>query len=212
MNGWPDRHRINPLSFIDAQGLVVFSADGKPERGGDHLGFKLASEQGHIALLDADFHEIDSVIYGPQQAGFSEGRHQVEPNRFVSLEIPTPGIVDLELLIEPDTDRDGIPGAWEMAYGLNAGSNDSSRDSDGDGQSNISEFLSGTDPLDADSLLRFQSIFSRNETIVLTFQAVSERRVLAEVVGQEDSSFFEIMDNPSETGTRFYRLMIPPRR
>jgi hypothetical protein len=41
----------------------------------------------------------------------------------------------------PDADRDGMPDAWEKARGLNPNSNDSALDRDGDGYTNIEEFL-----------------------------------------------------------------------
>src|SRR5207237_1127918 len=44
-----------------------------------------------------------------------------------------------------DTDRDGIPDAWEVAHGLNPNLNDANSDPDGDGISNFKEFQRGTD-------------------------------------------------------------------
>lgn len=57
--------------------------------------------------------------------------------------------------IEIDTDSDGMPDAWETLYGLNANSNtDASEDADGDGQSNLDEYLANTAPKSSSS--RFQ--------------------------------------------------------
>jgi hypothetical protein len=55
-----------------------------------------------------------------------------------------------------DTDRDGLPDAWELRYALNPGLDDRLFDADGDGQSNRDEFLAGTDPRDRQSLLRLR--------------------------------------------------------
>ena len=52
----------------------------------------------------------------------------------------------------PDTDGDGIPNYWESQFGLNPGVANNG-DSDGDGASDRSEFLAGTDPLDNSSRL-----------------------------------------------------------
>ena len=47
----------------------------------------------------------------------------------------------------PDTDRDGMPDAWERAHQLNPNNSaDSALDSDNDGYTNIEEFLNQTDP------------------------------------------------------------------
>jgi pectate lyase len=46
-----------------------------------------------------------------------------------------------------DADNDGMPDAWEVKYGLNPNkADDNSADKDGDGYTNIEEYLNGTDP------------------------------------------------------------------
>jgi hypothetical protein len=45
-----------------------------------------------------------------------------------------------------DTDHDGMPDAWEIDHGLNPLVNDAAGDLDGDGISNLAEYLNGTDP------------------------------------------------------------------
>jgi hypothetical protein len=55
---------------------------------------------------------------------------------------------------ENDADNDEMPDAWEILHGLKASTHDALSDDDGDGTSNIGEYLAGTDPLNRAS--RFQ--------------------------------------------------------
>lgn len=63
------------------------------------------------------------------------------------------GRIDLtpDSSINPDQDSDGLPDAWETLYGLDISLNDSGSDPDGDEYTNLMEYTSGTDPLDADT-------------------------------------------------------------
>ena len=47
----------------------------------------------------------------------------------------------------PDSDRDGMPDAWERTHGLNPNDpGDSRLDLDNDGYTNVEEYLNATDP------------------------------------------------------------------
>ena len=49
--------------------------------------------------------------------------------------------------LNPDDDRDGMPDTWEIQYGLNPlNAADGAADTDGDGDSNLTEYQNGTDP------------------------------------------------------------------
>ena len=50
-----------------------------------------------------------------------------------------------------DSDLDGMPDAFERAYDLDIGRDDSGDDEDGDGVTNIDEYRAGTDPTNPDS-------------------------------------------------------------
>jgi hypothetical protein len=58
--------------------------------------------------------------------------------------------INLNIVAPPDADANGLPDAWEAAYGLS----DPNDDADGDGQSNLAECLANTNPTNAASVLR----------------------------------------------------------
>lgn len=99
--GAPRRHVIAPLSFMAGGGYQVFKADGNTNAGADHVGFQLASEQGEIALLDANLSPLDWIVYGPQRTGVSEGRCPDGASCFTALSLPTLGTVNLCSLPPP---------------------------------------------------------------------------------------------------------------
>ena len=47
---------------------------------------------------------------------------------------------------DSDDDNDGMPDTWESQHGLDPLIDDAAEDSDGDGNSNLNEYLAGTDP------------------------------------------------------------------
>jgi hypothetical protein len=58
-----------------------------------------------------------------------------------------------------DSDQDGMPDVWEREHGFNPSDpNDAAQDRDHDGLSNLAESRAGTDPNDAASFLRIESI------------------------------------------------------
>ena len=84
----------------------------------------------------------------------------------------------------PDTDADGMPDAWETANGLNPALPDAAADADGDGLTNRAEFLAGTAPRDAASVLRVTGVAPRPSGATLTWQA--QPGVLYRVTGSHD--------------------------
>ncbi|MCX6864721.1 MAG: S8 family serine peptidase [Verrucomicrobia bacterium] len=85
----------------------------------------------------------------------------------------------LDLLKMTDTDSDSLPDWWEMEN-FNSLAESAAGDVDGDGFSNLTEYLSNTKPVSASSFLSFTSFHQVNDTsgrsFVLTFPSVAERK------------------------------------
>ena len=89
------------------------------------------------------------------------------------------GTLVLTIDLQSDSDRDGIPNSWETANGLNPNSAaDALLDSDGDGNSNRSEFLAGTDPQDPRSFFKVVAFIETGapDSYTLLWDSVPGRR------------------------------------
>ncbi|MFV2065593.1 MAG: lamin tail domain-containing protein, partial [Pirellulales bacterium] len=88
----PDKFQVAPLSFIGGGQFATFIADGKPQKGADHLTFKLSANQELLALFDTDGTEIDRVLYYPQTTYVSQGRvPDGGETGYAFSRLPTPG-------------------------------------------------------------------------------------------------------------------------
>jgi hypothetical protein len=123
-----------------------------------------------------------------------------------------------------DTDNDGLPDAWEVANGLVVGVNDAGLDPDGDGMTNLQEYLAGTNPLDRGSVLRLEAL-ADPAGVVLRFTAQAGKSYclqfsdsLSPVFWQSSSNLgpfsvsqaVQIKDPSTTSGSqRWYRLTTP---
>ncbi len=87
----PTRYAIPAYSFVAAQGYVVFHADRNVDQGADHLPFRLAADQGHLAVLNSAGQVIDQGLYGWQTIDVSQGRYPDGGQRLSFQRIPSPG-------------------------------------------------------------------------------------------------------------------------
>jgi len=72
------------------------------------------------------------------------------------------------------TAQDGIPDVWKTGFGFAAGANIATLDSDGDGKTNLEEFLAGTDPRIPTSALHITSASTDAKTFFsVSFEGVA---------------------------------------
>lgn len=74
----------------------------------------------------------------------------------------------------PDYDYDGLTDQWELQFFGNLAANPTA-DADGDGASNLNEFLAGTNPTNAASAFRLLSATIAGNDVVLNWTAVGAR-------------------------------------
>jgi hypothetical protein len=128
----------------------------------------------------------------------------------------SPPIFNLTVLA--DADGDGVPDVAD----LNPGPNDATLDADHDGQSNLEEYLAGTDPSDPQSYLKIERIEATGSA-TLWFNAASNKTYtveytdalgsagwskLADVVARSTNRTESVFD-PASVAHRSYRLITP---
>lgn len=154
------------------------------------------------------------------------GTYRVSVGNLATASTPTNSPV-ARLIVMNDADKDGMGDEWEATYGFSsADASDANRDDDGDGRTNLEEFISGTDPKDRSSVLKITSITSGANGRQLTFTAspnrgytVQSRDTLARtqwqtalhVPGKTNSTpLVQVVTDPLPRGAaRSYRLITP---
>lgn len=168
---------IPPLTYVAGSGVgrwyqIITDNDGSATPG--HVNFSLNATGEALGLFTAAGTQLDAISFGAQTTAVSQGRYTDGTGNLVSM-APTPGAANVSPSL--DSDGDGIPDIWELAYGLNPyDASDASKDADGDGQSNLAEYLAGTNPNDGTDALRATIVPGATAgQFVVSFTAVAGR-------------------------------------
>ncbi len=174
------------LCWTDPPGVIDFASDDRtPDlvndldlivRGpqGDHFPYRLRYEEPAADALQDAKNAVDNVeqvyIQTPAQGyytivvdydGFLSGFRQ-----------------DYSLLVSgqsvEDGDEDGLPDWWEQQY-FGGVSQSASDDGDGDGSNNLTEYVAGTDPLNAQSVFTIQEFVPDVGGYVISWNSVEGR-------------------------------------
>ncbi len=96
-----------------------------------------------------------------------------------------------------DANGDGLPDAWESKYNVT----NPTADDDGDGQSNYAEYIAGTNPRDATSVLRIINTACNSEgQVTLTWSSVGGTQYRIQVADSATAGFTDIVrDAEAET-------------
>ena len=122
-----------------------------------------------------------------------------------------------------DTDHDGLPDDWELAY-FNGLQRDGTGDFDGDGHSDKAEFLAGTDPTNGGSVFRVITISPvSGGPVQVLWSAVSGKKYRVQFkdsltdtnwtalpgdVNATDTTAFKEDTTPATGNQRYYRVLL----
>jgi hypothetical protein len=214
---------VPPAGFLLLEAKRHYSRPGAPGR------FEIRQEGGALFLSEIDSGYLTGLgavaSFGPFKGDASWGMKQTENNDgiMVSLQNPTPGKPNES---QTDSDLDGLPDDWELTHGFKPEfAGDASADPDGDGLTNLQEYICGTHPGEKASRLEL-AVIRDNDQLELRFQAQPNRtysiesrerlendgwktvRTLAPGASDGEVVLRELIKRDQRA--RFFRLMVLP--
>lgn len=211
----PFQSPIPSLSFIGtgANAYTVFYASGDILAGANHTDFSLKKDGESIGLFSQTGELLDGIVFGEQKKNISQGCYPDGTDNIVTFEQSTPG--SRNVYGGQDSDEDGMPDEWEWQYGFNPSDPlDAALDADGDGQTNLHEYIAGTDPLNADDCLRIRDVnvecVDGVQWLVMSIPVVEGHAYTIECCegGVENWSALETISTVAATGIKEWRARI----
>ncbi len=234
----PSNGGWNDIATLDPVGVIGWTpGDFKMNFGGTSAATPLAAGIAALVLsvnpsltateirdlLRRSTDQIGGVIYGVNGTHPEYGFGRLNARKAVENALAMSGAESLTI----DTDGDGLPDFWERANALNASDPlDAARDDDGDGFTNLQEYLAGTDPSDSSSRFIAAMRTSANGDVHLAFPTLvarSYRVEYAEQLGNADwrllggdiagtGAVVDVIDSGAirSQSARYYRVRVQP--
>jgi hypothetical protein len=117
------KFQIPPLSFIGPLGFAEFRADGDPSQGFSHLNFRLAANSESLRLASASLAILDTVAFGLQSNGVSQGRLPDGAAGTSAFAFPTPGLPNIyatQILLPNQPRGDVVFAGTNVAFSVTA--------------------------------------------------------------------------------------------
>jgi hypothetical protein len=129
---------------------------------------------------------------------------------------------------DEDTDGDGLPDNWELRYFGTTAATSGATDTDGDGHTDVQEFVAGTDPTNAVSQLRILSLTPDGDDVRVGWQTTGGHTNIVQTTLELTNTFIDLstpiaipgsgdtqtnyLDPGGATNnpTRFYRIRSAP--
>ena len=127
--------------------------------------------------------DCDETLRTYSEGSFTFLRGGFHPPSFSVPSLEDGGTQNYSLLVSglvSDADGDGLPNDWEKTYFGDETSADASADSDGDGFSNLEEYVTGNDPTDSASVFSVICSAAADDAAVVSWNALDGRRYTLE--------------------------------